>query len=49
MEVSYEGFVDLAAGEVKAVQIAIGGKACRLELIGCRSDLPFGRLGFEKL
>src|SRR5690606_16571907 len=49
MQLTHERLVDLAAGEVKAVQIAIGWKASCLELIGCRSDLTFRSLGLEKL
>jgi hypothetical protein len=40
MELSHEGFVDLAAGEVEAGQVAIDGEAGCLELIGGGSDLP---------
>jgi hypothetical protein len=39
MELTCERFVDLAAGEVEAGEIAIVWKAGGLELIGRRSDL----------
>jgi hypothetical protein len=34
---------------IEAGQIAINGKACRLELIGHGSDLPLGHLGLQRL
>ena len=49
MKLLHERLVDLAAGEVEAVQIAVGREACRLELICGRSDLSFGRFRLEKL
>lgn len=49
MELAYEPLVDLAAGEVEAIQIAVGWKARDLELIGRGSYLPFRRLRLEKL
>jgi len=44
MKLPHERLVYLAAGEVKAVKIAIGWKACGLELVGCGPDLTFRRL-----
>ena len=35
MQLAHQSFIDLAAGEVEAVQVTIGRKAGRLELIGC--------------
>ncbi len=49
IKLAHQGLVDLAAGKVEAVQVPIGWKACRLELIGSRSDLPLGGLCFEEL
>ncbi len=42
MELTGERFVDLAAGEVEAGEIAIVRKAGGLELIGGRSHLAVG-------
>src|SRR5271166_5622863 len=49
MELTREGLVDLAAGEVEAGEIAIVRKAGGLELIGRRSHLPVGRLRLQEL
>src|SRR5580692_7839176 len=40
MELSYERLIGLAAGEVKAGEVAVVWEAGRLELVGGRSDLP---------
>lgn len=49
MELTHQRLVDLTTGEVEAVQITVGGKACRLELIGRRPDFAFCCLRLEKL
>src|SRR5690606_38448638 len=49
VELSHEGLVDLAAGEVEAGQVAIDREAGRLELIGYGPDLPLGHLGLQEL
>ena len=49
MELTREGLVDFAAGEVEAGEIAIVRKAGGLELIGRRSHLPVGRLRLQEL
>jgi glutamate-1-semialdehyde 2,1-aminomutase len=49
MKLTDQRLVDLAAGEVEAVQVTIGRKACGLELIGGRSNFAFRRLGLEEL
>jgi DNA invertase Pin-like site-specific DNA recombinase len=49
MKLLHEGLVDLAASEVEAVQVTVGWKACRLELVGDRADFSLGGLGLEKL
>ena len=49
MKLTDQRLVDLTAGEVEAVQITIGWKACRLELVGGRSNFTFRGLCFQKL
>ncbi len=49
VELLHERFIDLAAGEVEAIQITIGRKAGGLELICSRSHLPFGHFRFQEL
>jgi hypothetical protein len=49
MKLTCEHLIDLAAGEVKAGEIAIVRKASGFELIGRRSHLSVGRLRFQKL
>ncbi|MNT26925.1 hypothetical protein D3C71_1781680 [compost metagenome] len=49
MKLTHQRLVDLAAGEVEAIQVAIGWKAGRLELVGGRSNFTFRGLGLEKL
>lgn len=49
MELAHQCLVDLAAGEVEAIEVAIGGEACGLELVGRRSHLSLCRLGLEQL
>jgi len=44
-----ERFVDLAAGEVEAGKITVVREARRFELVGCRPNLPVGRLRFQEL
>src|SRR5690606_334681 len=49
MKLLHERLVDLAAGEVEAIQITIGREACRLELVGSRANFTFRGLCFQKL
>ena len=49
MKLTGQRLVDLTAGEVEAVQVTIGWKACRLELVGRRSHFTFRSLGLEEL
>lgn len=49
MKLTDQRLVDLTAGEVEAVQITIGRKAGRLELVGSRSHFTFRGLGLEEL
>ena len=49
MQLSHERFVDLAARKIEAVEIAIGRKPGRLELISGRANFAFGSLGLEQL
>ncbi|MNT26944.1 hypothetical protein D3C72_1625480 [compost metagenome] len=49
MKLADQRLVDLTAGEVEAIQITIGWKACRLELVGRRSHFTFRGLGLEEL
>ena len=44
-----QGFIDLAAGEVEAGQVAIGREAGGLELICHGADLSLGGLRLEQL
>src|ERR1700743_421966 len=49
MKLPDQGFVDLAAGEVEAGQVAIGREACGLELICHGANLSLGSLRLEQL
>lgn len=49
MKLAHQGLIDLAAGEVEAIEVAIGREAGGLELVGCRSNLALRRLGLEQL
>lgn len=49
MQLPHQGLVDFAAGEVEAIEVAIGWEASGLELIGRGPDLAFCRLGLEQL
>jgi hypothetical protein len=42
MELTHQRLVELTADEVEAVQITVGGKACRLSLVVGRADFPLG-------
>jgi hypothetical protein len=42
-----QSFIDLAAGEVEAGQVAIGREACNLDLVGHGPNLALGGLGLE--
>src|SRR5579862_9783150 len=48
VKLSDRGFVDLAAGEVEAGQVAIDGEAGSLELVSHRADLSLGGLRLEQ-
>jgi len=45
VELANERLVDLAAGEVEAIEISVGREASSLKLVCGRSNFPFGRLG----
>lgn len=47
MELAHQCLVDATAGEVEAIGVAIGWKACCLELIGRRAHFPLCRFGSE--
>ena len=49
MELAHQCLVDATAGEVEAIEVAIGWKAGCLELIGRRAHFPLCRLGLEQL
>src|SRR5512137_577481 len=44
-----ESFIDLAASEVEAGEVAVVRKARGLELVSCRSNLPIRGLCLQKL
>ena len=49
VELPDQGFIDLAAGEVEAGQVAIGREAGNLDLVGHGPNLALGGLGLEQL
>ncbi len=49
MELAHQCLVDVTAGEVEAMEVAISREARHLELIGRRAHFPLRRLGLEQL
>ena len=49
MQLANHGLIDLAGSKIKAGQILVGGEPCGLHLIGDRTHLTLGHLGFEQL